>query len=63
MQRQKGIFKKKMKERDRGYRLETARWEDEDVEVRGQEEGGEGSSDPSLTGLLKSACVTALMSA
>lgn len=52
-----------MKERDRGYRLETARLEDEDVEVGGQEEGGKGSSDPSLSSLLKSACVTALMSA
>lgn len=48
---------KKMKERDGGDRLETARWEDEDVEVRGQEEGGEGSSDPGQSGLLKSACV------
>lgn len=48
---------KKMKERDGGDRLETARREDEDVEVRGQEEGGEGSSDPGQSGLLKSACV------
>lgn len=48
---------KKMKERDGGDRLETARREVEDVEVRGQEEGGEGSSDPGQSGLLKSACV------
>lgn len=57
MQGQREIFKKKMKERNRGYRLETARWEDEDMEVRGQEEGRESGSDPSLSGLLKSACV------
>lgn len=34
-----------------------ARWEDEDLQVRGQEEGGESSSDLSQSGLLKSACV------
>lgn len=41
------------RERDEGDGVETARREDEEMEVKGQEEGGEGSSDPSQSSLLK----------
>lgn len=52
----------KERERDEGDGVETARREDEEMEVKGQEEGGEGSSDPGQSSLLKCAraceCVT-----
>lgn len=49
---------RKMKDRDEG---ETARRENEEMEVKGQEEGGEGSSDLSQPSLLKCVCVCVLV--
>lgn len=45
---------RRTKDRDGGQREEeTARRRNEEMEVKGQEEGGEGSSDPSQLSLLK----------
>ena len=49
---------RKMEDRD-GLR-ETVRRKNEEMEVKGQEEGGEGSSDPSQPQLLKYVCVCML---
>lgn len=45
------------RERAEGDGVETARREDEEMEVKGQEEGGEGRSDPGQSSLLKCVCV------
>ena len=51
---------RKMKDRDGHWEGETARRKNEEMEVKGQEEGGEGSSDPRQPGLLMCVCVTSL---
>ncbi len=48
---------RKMKGRDGHRERETARRKNEEMEVKGQEEGGEGSSDPSQPRLLKCVCM------